>query len=539
MSKFIFFHGYSPETWDAMIRHGLVGDNDGIRFCQSIRIDESLKFNELAKVGGTLYHIIKEKKRPLLIDRMQGGDFIQDYVYDADLIEEYRNMLGDGFFGFQFHEWLSNYYSDANRKPPKDLSPEEWTADNISRVIFDKYKTKYLYLESMTLDEFVAAGKPVTVEQFYRNMTDIFKKRQQIGPLVPCDSEFLAYGFEVEQGVKHLLPEVGAQSANARLQICYARGMSRREGMDFGIYSEPWGGAPLTVFAYFGAKNEWGIGSEPDTPYKPAGPNGGSSRSLQKRVSLYGYLSGAAFMSEEWGLYNTFREGTDYELSEYGLVKKEFLDFTRRYTDIGDKLTPIAAVLPAELPVLNHCYVSDNFCGYPVKSERLNAAKRGVCEIFATGVDMIGNEVITLKNTDMPDAVDLLNREDAMLSKYDYLVDLTGDADFADKFTNRCTPEQIPALVKELFPCYVEGGLHWMVNEREGGGYYLSVFNHSGVERTLAEGEKILHEADKTVAVSFKGDVEPNVLEGLGTLSRDGDGYTLTVPAGDWAFIRF
>ena len=59
MSKFIFFHGYSPETWDAMVRHGLVGDNDGIRFCQSIRIDESLKFNELAKVGGTLYHIIK------------------------------------------------------------------------------------------------------------------------------------------------------------------------------------------------------------------------------------------------------------------------------------------------------------------------------------------------------------------------------------------------------------------------------------------------------------------------------------------------
>lgn len=539
MSKFVFFHGYSPETWDAMVRHGLVGENDGIRFCQSIRIDESMKFNELAKVGGTLYNIIKEKKRPLLIDRMQGGDYIQDYVYDADLIEEYQNMLGDGFFGFQFHEWLSNYYSDTNRKPPKDLSSEEWTPENISRVIFDKYKTKYLYLESMTLEEFVAAGKPITVEQFYKNMTDIFKKRQKIGPLVPCDSEFLAYGFEVEQGVKHLLPEVGAQSANARLQICYARGMSRREGMDFGIYSEPWGGQPLTVFAYFGAKNEWGIGSDPDTPYKPAGPNGGSSRSLQKRVSLYGYLSGAAFMSEEWGLYNTFKEGTDYELSEYGLVKKEFLDFTRRYTDIGDKLTPIAAVLPGELPVFNHCYAPDNFCCYPVKSERLNAAKRGVCEIFATGVDMIGNEVITLKNTNMPDAVDLLNREDRMLSKYDYLVDLTGDADFAEKFSNLCTPEHIPALVKELFPCYVEDGLHWMVNERVGGGYYLSVFNHSGVERTLAEGEKILHEADKTVAVSFKGDVTPTVLEGTGTLCRDGEGYKLTVPAGDWAFIRF
>jgi hypothetical protein len=162
-----------------------------------------------------------------------------------------------------------------------------------------------------------------------------------------------------------------------------------------------------------------------------------------------------------------------------------------------------------------------------------------VCDIFTVSAPMIGDEYRTFKNSPVPDAVDLLNREDSMLAKYDYLVDLTGDADFAEKFPNLCTPEQIPMLVRELLPCFVEGDLHWMVNERMGGGYYLSVFNHSGVERSIEKGDVYLSEADQTVAVTFKGNVDPVVLEGKGSLCRDEEGYKLTVPAGDWAFIRF
>ena len=113
---FVFFHGYSPDTWDAMLRSGLVGDGDGIRFQQSIRLDEEMKFNRLARKGGKLYGIIKERGCPFYVDRLQGGDYIQDYVYDKELLDEYRRLLGDKFFGFQMHEWLSNYNSDANKK---------------------------------------------------------------------------------------------------------------------------------------------------------------------------------------------------------------------------------------------------------------------------------------------------------------------------------------------------------------------------------------------------------------------------------------
>lgn len=537
---FVFFHGYSPDTWDAMLRSGLVGDNDGIRFQQSIDLPEELKFNALAKKGGKLYSIIKERNCPLLIDRLQGGCYIDEYVYDAELLAEYRNLLGDRFFGFQMHEWLSNYRSDANKKLA-ELSADEWNEENIKRVIFEKFPFKNLFLECMTLEEMASAGKPLTAEQFYDNMTSIYKKRQKIEELVPCDSAFLAYQFELSCGTRRLMPEVGAQTPDTRLQICYARGMTRREGKSFGVYYEPWGGEPFSACAYNGAKNEWNFGND-DFPFETYGPNGGSSRSLQKRIFLYGYLSGAEFISEEWGLYNTFLEGTNNEqLSPYGLVKKEFLDFVRKYDDIGDKLTPIAAVLPEELMVLDKCDEQNSIFGYEINNKRLSSIKQGVAEIFASSVPMLGSEreKRSLKNSDMPDAIDLLNRDDAMLCKYDYLVDLTFGSDLKDKFTNLCEAKDIPALLRKLLPVDVDGGLHWMVNECKSGGYYLTVFNHSGVERSVAEGEYTLPEAEKTVSLSFKNDPSPALLEGDGRLSLENGTYRLTVPAGGFAFIKF
>ena len=278
-----------------------------------------------------------------------------------------------------------------------------------------------------------------------------------------------------------------------------------------------------------------------DFPFQTYGHNGGSSRSLQKRIFLYAYLSGAEFISEEWGLYNTFLEGTDFELSPYGLVKKYFLDFVRKYKDIGDKLTPIAAVLPEELTVLDSCTQPYSIFDYESKSERLASIKKGVAEIFASSTEMLGSarETRSLKNSDLPDAVDILNRDDGELKKYDYLIDLTFGSDLKDKFSNLIEAKDIPEILKKLLPVYVSGGLHWMVNECKSGGYYLTVFNHSGVVRSVEEGEYTLPEAEKTVTLSFKSNASPTLLEGDGSLSREDGIYRLTVPAGGFAFIKF
>lgn len=536
---FVFFHGYSPDTWDKMLRTGLVSDSDGIRFQESLDLPDELKFNNLAKKGGELYNIIKERSCPFYIDRLQGGCYIENYPYDEALLDEYRTLLGDKFYGFQMHEWLSNYRSDANKKLA-ELSSDEWTEENIKKTIFEKFPFKNLFLECMTLEEMAAAGKPLTAEVFYNNMTAIYKKRQSLGELIPCDSAYLAYQFEFSVGTKRIMPEVGAQTPDARLQICYARGMTRREGKHFGIYYEPWGGEPFSACAYFGAKNEWNMGSA-DFPFQTYGHNGGSSRSLQKRIFLYAYLSGAQFISEEWGLYNTFLEGTDFELSPYGKVKKEFLDFVRKYGDIGDKLSPIAAVLPEELMVLDTCTKPYSIFDYESKSERLASIKNGVAEIFASSTEMLGStrETRSLKNSDLPDAVDLLNRHDGELKKYDYLIDLTFGSDLKDKFSNLIEAKDIPEILKKRLPVYVDGGLHWMVNECKSGGYYLTVFNHSGVVRSVAEGEYTLSEAAKTVTLSFKNESSPALLECDGKLSREDGVYRLTVPAGGFAFIKF
>lgn len=535
---FRFIHGYLPGVWEAQVRAGLVGENDGIRFCQNIMLRDELKFNRLAAKGSDLYKILSARKCPFYIDRIQGGVYIDEYPYDGALLAEYKEMLGDNFWGFQMHEWMSNYRHDACVKLG-ELSEQEWTKEGIEAEIRQQYPFPYLMLESMTVKEMADAGKPKTVADFYNNITSIYKKRLQTGELIPADSGFLAYAFEISAGAKRLMPEVGAQTPDARVQICYARGMTRKAGRSFGVYYEPWGGEPLSACCYHkDGKNEWGIGESADFPFETQGPNGGSSRSLQRRIFLYAYLSGASFVSEEWGLCNVFYDWRNYELSPYGEVKKEFLDFTRKYTDVGDKLTPIAAVLPKDLMVLDNLYEDEMYCGFPLKSEELARVKRGVRAIFAQSLPMCGSETTCLKNSAIPDALDLLNQEEALLANYQYLIDLTCDPAFSLRHKNLCTMEDIPCLLRKELPCYVEGTAHWLVNECAAGGYYLTIFNHSGIERTVAGGERELPEGAVTVSISVKDGLSANICEGNGTLSLREGGYCATIPAGGWLFIK-
>lgn len=536
---FTFFHAYLPKVWEAQEKAGLIGANDGVRFCQNILLAPQMKFNQLAKKGGELYNILADRKCPFYIDRLQGGTYIEEYPYDKELLREYKDLLKENFWGFQIHEWMSNYRYDSLGKL-MDLPDSEWTKEGIEAYIFKKFPFSCLNLESMTAQEMADYGRPKNREEFYHNITSIYKKRMQLGDLIPCDSYSLAYNFEVSCGTKRLMPEVGAQTPNARVQICYARGMTRKADRSFGVYYEPWGGSPFSACCYHREnKNEWGIGDSKDYPFETKGENGGSSRSLQKRIFLYGYLSGAEFISEEWGLCNVFYDWQDFELSPYGVTKKEFIDFTRKYTDIGDKIVPIAAVLPADMMVLDDLHSDEMYCAFEIKSEKIVKAKQGIRELFTTSLPMVGTEVNTLKNSDIPDGIDLVNENEAVFDRYEYFVDLTGNAGFAKEHKNVCEVKDVKQILKKTLPCYVEGNAHWLVNRCTTGGYYLSVFNHSGIERTVEKGEIRLPEAETTVIIQFKQNVCPKVCEGDGRLSGEDGVYRLTIPAGGWAFIKF
>ena len=546
MKKFCFYHPYHPVTWQAMIDCGLVREGDGIKFNQSLLIGDELKFNTLAARGGELYRDLARTGAPLDIDRQQGGSYIEEYPYDMALIDEYRALLGDRFMGWQMHEWLSNYRSDLGKM--EGLPADKWQdAEAVKQHIFRKYPYPCLFLESMSAEEMAAHGKPHSVDEFKENMFDIYRKRLRThGELIPCDSIFLGYEFEFKNGARVVMPEVGAQSADARMQICYARGEAKAYGRDFGVYYEPWGGKPFSACCYQrDGKNEWGIGENRDFPFETKGANGGSSRSLQWRIFLYGYLNNAAMMAEEWGLCNTFVDWENFELSDYGRVKLDFLNFTRKYADVGEKLAPAAVILPEELDVLDDIREPRLHCSRKLPSEqtamKLEKIKDGIKRVFADANEMLGTECKTLINSTMPDAVDMLNAgagKEHAISSYKYLVDLTCDGNFASTHGNCVRIDELERLLREALPCTVEG-LHWLVNRRVGGGYYLTVFNNIGIERTVANGEIALFAGKRSAKVTFKSGASPVLLESNSTLAPLGDAYTLTLPSGGYAFIRF
>ncbi len=538
---FYYLHSYMPETWDAQVRCGLIGKNAGIRFSQSIDIPEELKFNNLAKEGGALHTLVREMDCPFYIDRLQGGCYIEDYPYDMALVKTYRDMLGEKFWGFQMHEWMSNYRFDMEKLVTHQCP--SWTKEAITETIQKAFPFPHVFLEAMNASEYEEFGRPATAEEFVENSVRLFAKRQAYtdGMLVPCDSAYLAYPIELRLGAKRLMAEIGAQSANTRIQVAYARGMAKAGKIPFGTYYEPWGGSPFSACCYHReGKNEWNIGGSADFPFETAGENGGSSRSMQRRMHLYSYMAGAAFMSEEWGMCNTFYDWHDFELSPYGIVKREFLRFVEKYPDIGQPIAPVAVVLPKELPVfemIDHA----TYLNYPTEGHLWNtvcAVRQGIMKLFCESGRMLGTETISLLNCTIPDALDIVQEDVLNADEYRYLVDLTGSDEFAKKHRDRiCAIEDVAALLDGCLPCVVKGNAMKQMTRTEDGRVYVLLTNNSGVDRSVAGGERMIAEATETVTIETKNGETLHVLEGDAMVSCDTqEVYHIAIPAGGWFF---
>jgi hypothetical protein len=153
---------------------------------------------------------------------------------------------------------------------------------------------------------------------------------------------------------------------------------------------------------------------------------------------------------------------------------------------------------------------------------------------------MLGNERFALINSEIPDGIDVLNDDGRQIEGYYYLIDLTcSDSALAAQKAKRIKAEDVIAALKEALPCFVEGGAHFVVNECTEGGYYLSIFNHSGIQRTVADGESILPEAKKDLRITFKNECKPEVVFGSAALNKSGGAYSLTLDGGDFVMIRF
>ena len=564
---FKFIHTYTEDSFPGLFEKGLWREGDGLKLMHKNYLPKERSFNEIAKLGGVLYGRIKELHCPFYIDRFQGGiPFPYAYDYDKELLREYQKMLGDQFLGFQMHEWVSNFESENKRnlKAKKKWTEEHGSLDGFWEYYIDAVKTDTmaLFVEAFSVEEWSKMKHPENINEFMDSVYKMWKLRaEQTGcPMFPADSGYLAPKIEIEMGAKLLMPEIGWQIEGTRVQIAYNRGMAKAANIPWGVYYECWGANQdgrndlvddrLTVpYSLDVSDNEWTernlrgniIGRTHGHP-----ENGGSSRSLQERMWVYSYFSGAEYMGEEYGVCNTFMNLKDFELSEYGLVKKKFLDFTSKYPDLGKTYTPIAIVLPAELPVYTF-EAPENYLGYSLQNidssfaGKIRNMRKVMNKLFykkAPGYDWIGRDAHCMQNTDYPDVFDIIHGDMADACKeYEYIIDLTGNADFAKSRSNIIDVDDLDTILKKILPCCFSQTLHAVYN-RTDNGWFVFAANNNGILRSVDNREYA--EENSTVVSDIilnKNDMKIKKLAGSGDLLFDNK-YNVSLCAGEWIILE-
>ncbi len=562
-----FIHVYTEESFQGLFEKGLWREGDGLKLMHKNYLPKERSFNEIAKVGGLLFSRLKELNCPFYIDRFQGGiPFPYSYDYDKNLLDEYKNMLGDKFLGFQMHEWVSNFESENKRVLEAE---NKWIAecgslDGFWEHYIEAAKTDSmaLFVEAWSVEEWSKMKHPKNAEEFISELYRMWKLRmeQTGGPLFPADSGCLAPKIEIEMGAKMLLPEIGWQIEGTRVQIAYNRGMAKAANIPWGVYYECWGvnqdgkdefsydrfTVPYSLDTF---DNEWtenGLHRQIVERTHSNPENGGSSRSLQERMWVYAYFSGAEYMGEEYGICNTFRNLKNFGLSEYGLTKKKFLDFATKYPNLGKTYTPVAVVLPAELSVYT-LDGSDNYLGYPLNefditfAEKVRTIKRTMNQLFykkAEGYDWVGRDAHCMQNTDYPDVFDIIHADmKYALKEYEYIIDLTGDPDFLKSHSNIITVDELDSVFANALPCRFSKTLHTVYN-RTDRGWLVFVANNKGIVRNVDKGEYAEENSTVISDIALKDKKQITKLEGSGEMLFVGKEYIVSLGAGEWIILE-
>ena len=99
-----FFHVYNDEYFEGLVKNNFINRDTGFKIQHVFSLPKEKKFNEFAAKGTKLHSIIKDGKHPFYIDRIAGGVTYHEYAFDLTLIDEYDELLGDWFLGFQLQK---------------------------------------------------------------------------------------------------------------------------------------------------------------------------------------------------------------------------------------------------------------------------------------------------------------------------------------------------------------------------------------------------------------------------------------------------
>ena len=579
---FTFFHTYTRDSFPALLKSGLWREGDGLKLMHKPAFQPPHDFNTALAPGAPLETLLRELRCPFYVDRLQGGiGYTRRYPYDPAVVTHLRDLLGDRFFGFQMHEWASNLRSDETRIrelfAEENADPNDPTAwDNL----WDRIRSGELplFLEAYPPEEWRTLSLSTSLSSFLRSADALYSRRSKetnsefrtpnseldisalplnsefrtpnSALIFPADSYFLAPRTELACGARLLLPEVGWQIPNLRIQLAFTRGMAKAAGVPWGIYYECWQhtrDVGLTVpYSLREGQDEWQedllhTGNGAALPFDRR-EHGGSSLSLAGRAWRFAYFSGAAYLGEEYGVCNTFRSLEDASLSPYGEMKRDFLRFTEAFPDLGVPFVPVAAVLPKEMTMLD-IPLGDRWLEHPLTDpdcplpEPQYRAFRASMEAIFGRQGPHGNMGHVLKNGGLPAVCDILYEDTEVLGRYDYLIDLTGKGTLARRYRNVVSAEEADRALDALLPCRVGGGLLTAYN-RAGDGWFVLVMNNDGVRHDDFLPDEMLPEATVRAPLRLRSPgMTVQKAAGDGTLNSDGDAFTLTLRAGEWLLL--
>lgn len=551
-----FIHTYTEKSINTLLQSGLFKAGHGLKLMHRPEYTAPVDFNTVAKQGSALHALLEELSCPFYIDRLQGGLGLPvKYPYDKELLSHYKNSKSIDFLGLQMHEWASNFRSDQKRIA--DLCNEQSIDPKSIRnnaELWDKVKdgSLSLFLEAYTPEEWSTLSLSDTRQDFLADCETLYKKRlNETDHLIfTTDSYFMAYRTAIANHAKMLLPEVGWQIPNMRVQIAYTIGMAKSAALPWGIYYECWycneNGKFTIPYSLTDASDDWlenfgeqGYGHDLPMHLRE---HGGSSLSLMERAWVYAYFSGAQLIGEEYGICNTFRSVDSADLSPYGEVKKRFIELSERFEPCGEVFRPFAVVLPAEMHILDERLCTD-YLDYPCDEDSFFTKEymlRFIAEmesIFGiTGKH--GNMGHTLRNGGMADLAEIVHDDmPQALSSYAYLIDLTGKNELEKVYDNVIGIEEAKQKAQEMLPVCIPDSLH-VSARKDGDRWQLLLMNNDGIQhKEFAPDVQLPQSAVCTALCPKDSRMKIEKTEGTGILQNTNGEYTVSLAGGEWIIL--
>lgn len=156
-------------------------------------------------------------------------------------------------------------------------------------------------------------------------------------PWISVNGHYMWHHYAGEFGFGILGSEVGENINSYQMHVAFNRGAAVQYGVPWAVDFSAWHGPGITDYS----RNKiWGDYS---------GPDNGHSMSLLRRTYFMSYMAGAPYIVAEAGGAISFLDTEDgngnYELSPYGHVGREFVEFTRAHPDVGIAYVPFGIVL--------------------------------------------------------------------------------------------------------------------------------------------------------------------------------------------------